>query len=169
MKYGFIINCEPDDFSFSEHIKSCFIYGIYEISKVYSNDELDKLKRVIIEKLQPYDKIKPSLCHMDVQMKNIIVNDDNITLIDWDDARSFPWVVDVARLLLMIELENDTNIDLYKTAFLNNYISSDLSVYKELELVLQVWHGLIILNFFTGGITRFNKIKNIIDEKIKLL
>lgn len=92
-------------------------------------------------------------------------------MIDWDDARSFPAVVDIARLILLIELANDNEkAEIYKKAFFDHYKSDDgFEIYKKLEPALQAWHGLVILNFFTGEKPQFDKIKAIVDEKLKLV
>ena len=108
-------------------------------------------------------------------MKNTLVNGDDIALIDWDDARSFPSAVDIARLTLLIELaydnekaEDKETAEIYKKAFWDNYKSDDvLEIYNKLEGALHVWHGLILLNFCAGE-PQFNKIKAVLDEKIKL-
>ena len=138
--------------------------------------ELNRIKRILVEKLKPCDAIQPCLCHIDIQLKNILVDGDTITLIDWDDARSFPAVVDIARLTLLIELgydhekaEDKEKAEIYKKAFLDHYQSEDgLQFYKELEPALHVWHGLVLLNFCSGK-AHFGKIKTILDEKMNCL
>jgi aminoglycoside phosphotransferase (APT) family kinase protein len=176
-KYGFIINGIPDCYTYTEHIRNEFKYGNYNINNAYTDKELAGIKRVLIEKLQPCDVIQPCLCHMDIQLKNLLVSGDSITLIDWDDSRSFPAVVDIARLTLLIELAYDNEhvedykrADIFKKAFLDNYKSDDvLKTYHELESALHVWHGLILLNFWKYDKPQFGKIKARVDKKIKLL
>jgi len=114
---------------------------------------------------------------MDLQLKNMLVDGDDIALIDWDDARSFPAVVDIARLTLLIELaydneepENQERAEMYKRAFLDHYKSDGvIKIYRELESALHVWHGLVLLNFCAADTPQFSKIKTVLDEKIKLL
>ena len=171
-QYGFIINGLPDCANFTEHIENNFIYSNNKMQSFYTDDELNTIKRILVQKLKPCDNIQPCLCHIDIQLKNILVDGDNITLIDWDDARSFPAIVDIARLTLLIELEADDieKAEIYKEAFISNYKYDDeLKIYYELEPALHVWHGLVILNFFNGSKPQFNKTKAIIDEKLKLL
>jgi len=176
-EYGFFINGQPDCATFSEHLSSNFIYGARKAKDIYTNIELDSIKKKLLEALKPCDSIQPCLCHVDLQPKNTLVVDDCITLIDWDDARSFPAIIDIARLTLLIELAYDSVVtediekaNNYKNAFLNNYpFKSRLSLYHELEPALHVWHGLVILNFCMGDIQHISKIKTAIDDKLKLM
>jgi len=176
-RYGFIINGIPDCYNFTKHIEDNFIYGNHKIQNAYTAEELNKIKHILIEKLKPLDNILPCLSHIDIQLKNIIIDNDNITLIDWDDARSFPMIVDIARLTLLIELnydneqaENERRAEIFKKAYLNNYESDDgLYSYKKFETALHVWHGLIILNYCDDSTPQYYKIKTIVDEKLKKL
>ncbi|GHT53166.1 hypothetical protein FACS1894106_3610 [Spirochaetia bacterium] len=175
IKYGFIIDSEPDCITFTEHIKNNFIYGNNEIQNVYTDAELNVIKHTLIEILKPCDEIQPCLCHIDIQLKNIVINNGSITLIDWDDARSFPAIVDIARLTLLMELaydneqaEDKEKVAVYKKTFFDNYKSDGgLEIYKKLEPALHVWHGLVLLNFCANGSLQFYKIKANIDEKMR--
>jgi len=175
--YGFFMDTTPDCTTFTEHIESNFIYGKSKMQKFYSDEELNRIKYVLVERLKSCDNIQPCLCHNDIQLKNILVNSKDVILIDWDDARSFPAVVDIARLTLLIELANDNekaedieNVEVYRKAFIDNYYFSDgISVYNELESALHIWHGLVILNFCDSSKAQFYKTKTIIDNKLKSL
>ena len=175
--YGFIEHGAPECATFTEHIENNFIYGPNRMREAYSDAELSRIKRVLVEKLRPCDEMQPCLCHIDIQLKNILINDGNITLIDWDDARAFPGIVDIARLTLLIELaydnvkpENPERAATYKRAFLDHYKSDDgLKTYRELEPALHVWHGLVLLNFCAAQTPQFGKIKSALDEKIERL
>ena len=172
---GFIERGAPDCATFTQHIEDNFIYGPNRMQSVYTDAQLHALKRLLLEKLRPCDDMQPCLCHIDLQLKNTLVDGDTITLIDWDDARSFPALVDIARLTLLIELaydnekpENREKAEIYKRAFLDNYRSDDvIQVYRELEPALHVWHGLVLLNFCAGGTPQFDKIKRALGEKVR--
>jgi len=176
MGYGFIVDGAPDCAMFTQHLEENFIYGPNRMQGAFSDAKLEKIKRILIEKLQPCDEMQPCLCHIDIQPKNILVNGNNITLIDWDDARSFPAIVDIARLTLLIALaydnekaENKARAEMCRRAFLGNYRNADeLKLFEELEPALHVWHGLVLLNFCVGA-AQFGKIKTALDEKIKFV
>jgi len=170
--YGFIERGVPDCAAFTQHLEENFIYGPNRMQSAFSDARLDELKHILVEKLRPCVDIRPCLCHMDIQLKNTLVHDGDVTLIDWDDARSFPAIVDIARLVLLIELaydnekpEDKTKAEAYKKAFLDHY---EPELYRELEPALHVWHGLVLLNFCPGA-AQFGKIKAVLDEKIKFL
>jgi len=173
--YGFIEGGAPDCATFTQHLENNFIYGPNRMQGTYTDAELNEPKRNLVEKLRPCDEIQPCLCHIDIQLKNTLVYDDTVALIDWDDARAFPAIVDIARLTLLIELAYDNEepeikekAEAYKKAFLDNYQFDDVKIYKELEPALHVWHGLVLLNFCAGE-PQFGKIKANLDEKIKRL
>ena len=175
--YGFIERGVPDCSTFTEHIEKNFIYGIHHIHSAYTQAELEALKRILAERLRPCDDIEACLCHNDIQPKNILVNGNSITLIDWDDARAFPAIVDIARLTLLMELaydneqpEDKRKAGMYRRAFLDHYKFDDGGkIYRELGPALHVWHGLVLLNFCAEGTPQFEKIRTVIDEKIGLL
>jgi len=176
-KYGFIVCGVPDCNTFTEHIENEFIYGNNKIQYAYTSEKLDQIKRTLVEKLKPCDKMQPCLCHIDISLKNMLIDNDNLTLIDWDDARSFPAIVDIARLTLLIELAYDNEkaedikkAGVYKKAFIDHYKSDDgFKRYNELESALHAWHGLVMLNFCNRDKPQFGKIKAMVDEKLKLI
>lgn len=176
-RYGFIVRGVPDCATFTEHIERHFVYGAKSVCAAYTKAELDKIKRTLVERLRPCDDIPPCLCHIDIQLKNIVADGERITLIDWDDARSFPAAVDIARLTLLIELAYDSEeaedtekAEAYKKAFLGSAMPEDeLKAYRQLEPALHAWHGLVLLNFCAGGSPQFSKIKTALDEKIRQL
>ena len=175
--YGFIERGAPECATFTRHIEENFIYAPNRMQCAFADTQLHELKRILIEKLKPCDDIQPCLCHNDVQLKNTLVDGGSLTLIDWDDARSFPAIVDIARLTLLMELafddekaESKEGAQIYRNAFLDNYKFDDEGkIYKELEPALHVWHGLVLLNFCAKKAPQFKKIKAALDEKIELL
>jgi hypothetical protein len=176
-RHGFIIDGVPSNVTFTEHLEDNFIYGTSGIRGIYSKGELDKIKHTLIDRLGHCDMIQPCLCHIDVQLKNILVNRDSVILIDWDDARSFPAIVDVARLTLLIELAYDSEkaeeierAEVYKNAFFNSYkLGGEITMYDDLEPALHAWHGLIILNFLAGNKPQTKKVTAVINRKLELL
>ena len=176
-RYGFIIDGEPDCATFTQHLEENFIYAPNRMQSAYTDAQLEGLKRVLIERLRPCDDIEPCLCHNDIQLKNMLIDGGGIALIDWDDARAFPAVVDIARLTLLMELaydnerpEDKRKAGMYRRAFLDNYTFDDGGkIYRELEPALHVWHGLVLLNFCSAKKPQFGKIKTMLDQKIELL
>jgi len=176
-KHGFIINVVPDCNTLTEHIESNFVYGKHSVYDIYTSNEIESVQRSLINSLKPCDNIQPCLCHIDIQPKNVIVHNGGATLIDWDDARSFPAIVDIARLTLLIELDFDNEnsaekqrSEMLKSAFLNNYGNAEtIMAYHKHETALHVWHGLILLNFCKPNTPQFHKIKTSTDAKLRLL
>jgi len=115
--------------------------------------DLAGLNQAIYGKLKQYDLFPSVLCHGDLSAKNMLVNADEITLIDWDDAQSLCWITDVARLTFWMRIHYDGRLAAAcKKTFLDSYETAhDKNAYCELEDVLHVWHGLDSLTFFTEG------------------
>lgn len=111
--------------------------------------ELEAIWYEIYQRLKICDTYPPVLCHTDLSDKNILVNKDNITLIDWDDAYSLCWIADIACLTLWMKQEYGGNAEVYKTAFLDNYRTEyDMNVFYKTENLLHVRYGLENLNYF---------------------
>jgi Ser/Thr protein kinase RdoA (MazF antagonist) len=100
--------------------------------------------------------------------KNILVDSDGITLIDWDDAQSLCWVADIARLTLWMKLNYGSDLaSTYRNAFLGHYDTEhDINAFYEIEDILHVWYALDYLTFFTGGLVA-EKLKSLLREARK--
>ncbi len=152
--FGYIGNGNPQYKTFSD-----FMYDVLNDNIPYilslgfmTTDELTKINTSIYERLKPCDKFEPVICHGDLSSKNILVNEDEITLIDWDDAQSLCFVADIARMTLWMKLnyDSDTAYSCRKT-FLDNYETDyDINDFYDIEDVLHVWYGLDWLTFYAG-------------------
>ena len=164
IKYGYTGDGSPAIWStFSE----C-MYDILhdETSRdLIDDDELEAIGREIRQRLEVCDKFPSVLCHGDLSAKNILVNANEITLIDWDDAQSLCWMADIARLTLWMKLEYD-DAETYRYAFLENYQTEyGKDIFYELEETLHVWFGLGYLSYFHGrSQERYEKMKAIMRK-----
>jgi thiamine kinase-like enzyme len=122
--------------------------------------ELAEVNKTICARLKAYDVFPSVLCHGDLSAKNILVNSNEITLIDWDDVQSLCWLADIARLTLWMKLNYDSDTaDACRKVFLDHYETEhDKSTFFEIEDTLHVWYGLDYLAFFAG---------TPIEEKVK--
>jgi thiamine kinase-like enzyme len=113
--------------------------------------EIEAIWNQIYQRLKVCDQYPPVLCHTDLSTKNVLINEDNITLIDWDDAYSLCWVADIAHLTLWMKYEYGSNEEVYRSAFLDKYITEyDMNIFHETEDWLHVRYGLENLNYFIG-------------------
>jgi len=128
-------------------------------------EELQNVNKAIHEKLKHYDVFPSVLCHGDLSEKNILVDTNEITLIDWDDAQSLPWVADITRLTFWMEIHyNEQMAATCKKAFLDCYETVyDKKIYYEMEDALHVWYGLDNLTFFTEGAV-CDKVKKLLQD-----
>lgn len=112
---------------------------------------LETIWNDIYQRLKACDTYPPVLCHTDLSAKNILVNEENITLIDWDDAYSLCWIADITCLTLWMKREYGSNAEVYRKAFLDNYKTEhDMDVFYDTEYLLHVRYGLDSLNSFIG-------------------
>lgn len=116
-------------------------------------NDFETIAKKIRERLEQYDNLPPVLNHGDLSTKNIMVDKNNITLIDWDDAHALPWIADLARLTLWMKLYfSEPDAAEYKNAFISNYqIQYDKDLFSEYEDILHIWYCLDFLTFFVSG------------------
>lgn len=133
-----------------------FMYNSFEentsnliSSKLISRHEIDQIWEEIYHRLKVCDTYPPTLCHGDLSTKNIMVHQDKITLIDWDDAYSLCWIADLASLTFWIKREYGSDADIYRMAFLERYQTSyDMNKFYEIESILHVRYALDLLNCY---------------------
>ncbi len=128
-------------------------------------NERETVRHRLLEKLLPCDGLPPALCHGDLSLKNLLVHQGGVTLIDWDDAHSLCWPADVARLTFWMKLNYDAEqAAAYRSVFLENYkTDSDIGLFQALEDALHVWYGFDYLNFFVGK-PQYEKTKGLLEE-----
>lgn len=129
------------------------------------NEEFKKVSTAIYERLKYCDIFPSVLCHGDLSAKNILVNSNEITLIDWDDVQSLCWLADIARLTLWMKINYDQRTaDACRKAFLDAYETKYYkNVFYEMEDTLHVWYGFDYLTFFTEG-TVCEKVKTLLQD-----
>jgi len=148
--------------TFNEFIPNLVAHNIFKI-------ELETIGHRIYENMKYCDKYPSVICHGDLSAKNILVNLDKITLIDWDDVHSLCWIADIARLTLWMKLEyGENNANIYRKIFIDNYKTEyNKNDYYEMEETLHIWYGFDYLNYFIGK-PQFEKMKiilqNILDK-----
>lgn len=152
--YGYIGDGIAEWKTFSEYVFDSFedCTGNLLSQGLMSGNEYENVRHELLEKLSVCDQFPAVLCHGDLSLKNILVNHDEITLIDWDDAQSLCWMADLARLTLWMKLHfNNESYTIHRNTFLKNYETSyNMNLFDNLEDVLHVWYGFDFLNFFVG-------------------
>ena len=117
----------------------------------FDDSEFETAAKQIRKRLEPCDKFPSVLCHGDLSAKNILVNNNDITLIDWDDAQSLCWMADAARLTFWMKLEYGDTAAVYRKTFLDSYETAHgKDAYYELEDILHVWYGIEYCGWFYG-------------------
>ncbi|HBL83997.1 MAG: hypothetical protein A2Y17_05835 [Clostridiales bacterium GWF2_38_85] len=167
--YGYIGDGIAEWTTFSEYVYDSFEDCTANLlsHKLISKKEYEKVRHELHYKLSICDQFPAVLCHGDLSLKNVLVNQDDITLIDWDDAHSLCCVADVARLTLWMKLNYDVySSSAYRKAFLENYKTEyDMSSFEALEDVLHVWYGYDCLNFFVGK-PQYENMKSILQKSL---
>jgi len=120
---------------------------------VYAESTLNALMLQYEEALKPCDVLPSTICHIDLAKKNIIINGDSLTLIDWDCVYALPWVCEIARLkLLMCQRYPQNTADELLQVFLDNYTPphGDMEIYFAHENALYAWFSLMSVNSVFG-------------------
>lgn len=131
---------------------------------------IDKIKPLIFSKMQLCNHLPSVLTHGDLSTKNVIINDNQLILIDWDDAMSYNWIADVARLTYWMKFEyNNIDYITFRNSFLSHYASSsDLNLFLELEHVFHIWIGMDHLNYYRNT-AHYEVTMNYLNETIATL
>ncbi|MDR3149433.1 MAG: aminoglycoside phosphotransferase family protein [Oscillospiraceae bacterium] len=120
---------------------------------VYPESALNALMLKFEEALKPCDIIPSTICHIDLAKKNIIIDDNNLTLVDWDCAYALPWVCEIARLkVLMRQSYPQDTADELLQIFIDNYTppQGDMEIYLTNENALYAWFALMSVNSVVG-------------------
>ena len=119
----------------------------------YPASALDALMLKIKEALKPCDILPSTICHIDLAKKNVIINGDDLTLIDWDCVYALPWVCEIARLKVFLRqrYQHDAANELLH-AFIDNYTPphGDMEIYYAHENALYAWFALMSVNSVVG-------------------
>ncbi|MCH5266418.1 MAG: phosphotransferase [Lachnospiraceae bacterium] len=121
------------------------------------------------EKIRKFEDLPSVLCHSDLSKKNIIVqSNDEILLIDWDDAIAFNWMADISRLTFWMKLNyNEQDCILFRNTFLKHYRTTyRKSEFASFENVFHIYSALDSLIFFKsiGDKEMENRLKNYLDR-----
>lgn len=111
INYGFIGgNGVADWRSFSEYIYDMFDDTTSNLrnNKILDLNELNSIKERLREKLKACDCYPSVLCHGDLSTDNLMVYENDITIIDWDDAQALCWMADIARMTFWMKLKYDS-------------------------------------------------------------
>jgi aminoglycoside phosphotransferase (APT) family kinase protein len=152
--YGYTGSGTAEWPTFSEYMFDVLNDNIPNLAEtgVMSAAELESLNQRLYEKLKACDIYPSVLTHGDLSAKNIMVHENEITLIDWDDVHSLCWMADIARMTLWMKLGLDEDTAAaYLKIFLDHYETEhDKAAFYEMEDALHVWYGLDCLAYFKG-------------------
>jgi thiamine kinase-like enzyme len=153
--YGYIgsgIACSESFVSFIDSEYDEMTVSLTE-KKLFDEKYLLEIKKPFILRLKTYDSLPSVLCHGDLSTKNVMINEKGeLTLIDWDDAMSYNWMADIARMTYWMKYEyGQYEYELFRSAFLEYYSAgSEKNNYDDFERVFHLWIGLDFLNYYAG-------------------
>lgn len=116
---------------------------------IYTEAELQELKKVLLNTLKCFDDLPSVLCHGDLSKKNVIVQENGeLVLIDWDDAMSYNWMADIARFTFWMKMNySEQDYSLFKNAFLDSYNGYRKDEFDVFENAFHIYISLDFLNF----------------------
>lgn len=136
-----------------------FIDVFDELSKnlinhnLFEKNTLEIIKEKFVEKVKLCDSFPSVLCHGDLSTKNVIIDEyGDLKLIDWDDAISYSWPADLARLTSWMKLNyNADEFEVIRSTFLENYSTKDSkSIFYDFEDTFHIYFELDYMNFYIG-------------------
>jgi len=162
--YGYLNFGKPDYSTLGDYVEDV-MYENYEVLKIYDEfkiENFDSLVKKLCKKLDSFNK-KPVLCHGDFSIRNVIYNDGEVVLIDWDDAMALPAYCDIARMTYDLLWLDGNNKDKFKDVFLKEYFKDgSIEEYKEFE---KCYHIFSSFDFLAHSINKKEEksLKNKID------
>ncbi|MBD3919302.1 aminoglycoside phosphotransferase family protein [Paenibacillus sp. PR3] len=154
--YGYIGSGEAGYTSFSafmsdnyDDISNALIcHGLFEQSR------LNLLKEQIMARLRLCDNLPSVLNHGDLSTKNVMIDaQGELTLIDWDDAMSYNWMAELARLTYWMKFQyNDQQVyNTFRSSFLAHYTTDYNAIdFEDFEHAYHIWIGLDHLNYYVN-------------------
>jgi len=133
-----------------------------------ADEVLEAIGLALRKRLKVCDKYASVLCHTDLSTKNMMVNEGDVTLIDWDDVYSLCWVYDLATLTFWMKREyGNEDAEVYRKAFLDYYETEyDLDEFDQVEPVIHVRIGLNDLNYF-AGMPEYEQVKQLVNKSLE--
>ena len=117
------------------------------LKEIILETQLRKLKEKVLDTVRGYGDLPSVLCHGDLSKKNVILRDDDeISLIDWDDAMAFNWMADVSRLTFWMKQNySEQEYMLFRSVFLEHYCTQYRK--DQFDAFENAWHIYSALDF----------------------
>lgn len=154
-KFGYLNNGSPEYNKFSEYILDTLHDNLPVLidNNILQIDNIDNFIESISLKFDKYN-LSPCLCHGDLSMRNVIIENNNLSLIDWDDAMAYPAYADIARMTFDMRYIHDKDHNQYKSSFLNTYLeNNEMATYLEFE---KLYHIFVAIDFLAHSIKIIN-------------
>lgn len=118
---------------------------------LFDKNSLRELKNPVMDGIRLCESLPPVLNHGDLSTKNVIIGENGkLTLIDWDDAMSYNWIADIARMTYWMKFKyNNYEYELYKNKFMEHYATEAKVDFEAFENIFHVWIGMDHLNFYS--------------------
>jgi hypothetical protein len=173
---GYIGSGVPDADTLSRHLSRIFEYELDDNIKpliesgAITQNEYDRAKEIILYNISAFDCIPSSLTHGDMSLKNIIVYDDELIVIDWDDARALPWICDIARFVIWLKQSYfEAKAMRFKTVFFDNYTDRNGQIlFEQAEPYLNLYYILDYMIWrYDVDKNAYEKDKQIFDDLLE--
>lgn len=165
--YGYINDGNPEYLTFSEYVKDTLeknLKILYE-HNILEKNEVMNLADIICYKFDELELV-PVLAHGDLSMRNVIYNDEEVVLIDWDDAMALPYQADIARMTFDMKFMHEDKYEVFKNSFLSEYL--DEKSFDEYEYFEKLYHIFVACDWLVFGV-EINKKDELHDEFVSYL
>ena len=117
------------------------------LKEIIPETQLKKLKEKVMDTVRCYGDLPSVLCHGDLSKKNVILRDDDeISLIDWDDAMALNWMADVSRLTFWMKQNySEQEYMLFRSVFLEHYCTQYRK--DQFDAFENAWHIYTAVDF----------------------
>ncbi|NQV88010.1 MAG: phosphotransferase [Parcubacteria group bacterium] len=133
-----------------------------------NNNCLQKNRELLQKKMNTYLQIlkktsyKVGLIHGDLRKENILLFDQNILLVDWEDCRIDITSCDVSQLFYLLDFDN-TQENIFLKYYNEKYITKDiLTMHKVLLIVYEIIYQKVVNG--VDDIGRIHKLQKVLDQ-----
>ena len=172
--YGYIGTGIASHDKFSDFMETEFNSMWEDIKKlsVYDAKKYEEIKTLTLNELSLLNDLPSVLIHADVSFDNVMLVNDELVLIDWDNALSSNWIHEYSVMTYWIYwgVTDESLINKRKKIFLDSYGTGiDINELRHFELIFHLFLSFKLMTWYKESTDEFSKVIRYMDRVYSLL